>query len=469
MRADTPLSGALVMGANYRALGVIRSLARRDIPAWLIRSDHHRIARFSRYASRVLAWPDVGDSQGVEYLLEVAARHGLHGWTLIPTDDRTAAVLARHRDALAERFVVAAPDWEQMRWAYDKRLTYELATKLRISQPRTWFPSSHDAARRVACEFPAILKPAIKREQNRFTEAKAWLVTSADELGQAYDAARELVPAEDIMIQELIAGGGGSQLSYAALAERGQVLASITACRTRQYPMDFGEASTYVETIDCPDAAEPARRLIEAIGYSGLVEVEFKRDRRDGTPRLLDVNARVWGWHTLGARAGVDFSYLEWRMRHGQRVPHIEARPGVRWVRTATDVPTAVGEIAAGRMRVRDYARSLRPPLEDAVFAMDDPLPGLLEPLVTARIAYRALRRRRRGERADHGGGDRSRPRSSRQRSGAHPEGQATGGRGVNAAAAPRPTPAATRAVTFVADAGPLPDARRRPGGRAPR
>ena len=33
--------------------------------------------------------------------------------------------------------------------------------------------------------------------------------------------------------------------------------------------------------------------------------------------RLLDVNPRVWGWHSLGDRAGVDFSYLVWRMASG--------------------------------------------------------------------------------------------------------------------------------------------------------
>ena len=108
------------------------------------------------------------------------------------------------------------------------------------------------------------------------------------------------------MIQELIPGSGrdgdGEQLSYAALCRRGAPLAQVVAARrTRQYPPDFGRASTFVETIEEPEVEEMSRRLLGHLGFDGLVEVEFKRDPRDGELKLLDINPRVWGWHTLCA------------------------------------------------------------------------------------------------------------------------------------------------------------------------
>jgi D-aspartate ligase len=60
--------------------------------------------------------------------------------------------------------------------------------------------------------------------------------------------------------------------------------------------------------------------------------------------------------------------------------------PGVRWVRVGTDLLAAAGELAGGRLSVRDYLASLRRPLEFAVFARDDPLPSLIAPLLTARL-----------------------------------------------------------------------------------
>ena len=74
----------------------------------------------------------------------------------------------------------------------------------------------------------------------------------------------------------------------------------MTVRRRRQHPSDFGRASTFVETIELPEIEEPSCRFLAAIGYYGLVELEYKRDPRDGVCKLLDVNARTWGYHSLG-------------------------------------------------------------------------------------------------------------------------------------------------------------------------
>jgi len=358
--------GALVLGANYRALGVVRSLGRRGIPVRVVKNDHARIALLSRYA-RGTAAKELG------------------GWMLIPTDDHSAVRLARDRRRLSEHYVVAAPDWDMVRWAHDKRLTHQLALDLGVGSPTTFF-GGIDQLARAPWRAPAILKPAIKRARNRFVDEKAWPVSDEGSLRGRYAEASALVPADEILLQELIPGDGRSQLSYAALANEGRVIASITAARLRQYPMDFGRESTYVETIEAPDVADLGGRVIAGIGYTGLVEVEFKRDARDGELKLLDINPRVWGWHTLGARAGVDFPYLEWLMRHGQRVPESHGRPGVRWVRMSTDAAVAAKEIASGRLSPRAYAGSLRGPLEHAMLCRDDPLPALADaPLLLVR------------------------------------------------------------------------------------
>jgi D-aspartate ligase len=388
-RADGSQTGALVLGANYRALGVVRSLGRRGIPVRLVKHDDASIAALSRYAGRPLGWTSGDEGAQLDHLRDLAARYGLAGWTVIPTDDETAALVSRGRQRLGERYIVAATEWEAMRWAHDKRLTYQLGLDVEIDQPRTWLTSSFAELETVAWEPPAILKPAIKRGSNRFVQDKAWPVNDRATLERWYDAARALVPADEIMLQELIPGGGRTQLAYAALAQEGRVLASVTALRARQQPMGFGRHSTYVETIVAPDVAEPARRVIERMGHTGLVEVEFKRDARDGRPKLLDINPRVWGWHTVGARAGVDFPYLEWRMVHGEPVPETHGRPGVRWIRMATDLPTIGREIAAGRMSVRTYLSSLRGPLEHAMICRDDPLPGIADVPVHAFIHLR--------------------------------------------------------------------------------
>jgi predicted ATP-grasp superfamily ATP-dependent carboligase len=279
-----------------------------------------------------------------------------------------------------------------LRWAYDKRLTHQLADSLGIEAPRTSFPSEHDDPAE-GVEFPAILKPAVKPDVNRLTTAKAWRVESADELRARYAEACALMGSDALLVQELVPGGGEAQFSYAALCSAGRPLATLTARRTRQYPPDFGRASTYVESVDRPEIIEPSERLLAALGWDGLVELEYKRDARSGRFKLLDINPRVWGWHTLCARAGVDFPVLAYRLACGGWVATVRGRPGVRWVRLSTDLPTSLKQIVCGRMSAREYFRSLRGPIEGGIYARDDPIPGLVElPLLMSILVRRLLR-----------------------------------------------------------------------------
>lgn len=380
--------GALVIGGDYRGLGIVRSLGRHGIPVWVL-ADEHKLATLSRYACRSLPWPPVSESQQVEYLLALHEKHGLQDWTLFPTSDETMALIAQHHDQLARCYRLTTPPWDVIRWAYDKRLTYRLAANLGIDHPRTFYPCCRAQVATLDCTFPVILKPAFRHGFTRFTHEKAYRAENHELLLARYDEACAQVPADVVMIQELIPGGGESQVSYAALCKDGQPIASITARRTRQYPMDFGRFSTFVETIDQPAIEEPSRRMLAAMQYTGLVELEFKCDPRDGRYKLLDINTRVWGWHTLGQRAGVDFSYLCWQMLHGQLGPELHARSGVHWVRIATDLMVALQEIRRGQITLRSYLQSLRGPLEFAIFTMDDPLPGMVEVPMLAYMAWR--------------------------------------------------------------------------------
>lgn len=129
----------------------------------------------------------------------------------------------------------------------------------------------------------------------------------------------------------------------------------------------------------------------EAIAVSAApVEVEFKRAPRDGRYLLLDINPRVWTWHSIGARAGVDFAYLAWRLSQALPIVAPRASPGVRWVRLATDIPSAWEAWRAGELTPRGWAHSLQRPRQGAVAAADDPLPSIVDP---ALVAWRTLRR----------------------------------------------------------------------------
>ena len=280
---------------------------------------------------------------------------------------------------MAPVFKFCTSSREVVRDALDKRRSYALAARAGVDPPRTFYPQDVDDLMRLEVDFPAILKPAIKIGWNAFIRAKAWKVRNRDEFLRRYREALLLIEPQSIMVQDLIPGGNENQFSYAALCRDGTPLASLVARRLRQYPVDFGRASSLVETIDLPEVESVARRLLSAMGLTGLVEVEFKRDPRDGNLKLLDINPRPWRWISLGQRAGVDFPYLLYRLSRGEAIDSVNGVAGVRWVRMATDLIAAAREMRRDATTLRGYLNSLRPPLEFSILASDDLLPAILE------------------------------------------------------------------------------------------
>ena len=388
---STEAIGAVVVGGDYQGLGIVRSLGRRNIPICVV-DDEYSIARFSKYTTHTARRPSLRDEkQTAEALLEIGQQLDLKGWVLYPTRDETVAALSHYRAALAAFFRVPTPEWTTIRWAWNKWNTYRLAEEIGIPTPRTWSSDSVDRLRSLDITFPVAIKPAVKEHFFYATKAKAWRADNQAQLEDLFArAAKQVGRSDEVIIQELIPGDGLQQFAYCGFFKDGGSVASIIVRRTRQHPPEFGRASTFAETTDLPILQELSERFLSAIGYYGLVELEYKYDRRDGRYKLLDVNARTWGYHTLGYRAGVDFPYLLFADQLGMPVERKVGQPGVSWVRLVTDLPTGMAEILAGRLKCGSYLRSLRNASVEAVFSREDPLPGMVELML---IPYLFVRR----------------------------------------------------------------------------
>jgi D-aspartate ligase len=383
--------GAIVVGGDYQGLGIVRSLGRRGIPVCVV-DDQFSISRFSKYCTYFEKLRDLqSERKVVDSLLEVGARLGLSGWVLYPTREELVAAFSRFRTQLSSSFRVPTPEWNTVQWAWDKRNTYQLARKLGIPTPNTYYPENIDQLAELDPLIPPFaVKPAIKEHFIYATKAKAWRANSHSELRALFRKASEIVGPGEIMIQDLIPGGGSQQFSYCAFFRNGEAVGKLIACRRRQHPFQFGKASTYVETIDLPILEEYSERFLQAIDYYGLVEMEYKLDPRDQQYKLLDFNARTWGYNSIGARAGVDFNYMLYADQVGQPITRCRGQSGVAWMRLLTDVPAVVMASLAGDVSVKSYLQSLLDCNVEAVFSRDDPLPGVVELLL---VPYLAVKR----------------------------------------------------------------------------
>lgn len=371
--------GALVVGGDHPGLGIARSLGRRGIPVFIL-EDQHSISLFSKYASRVIRVKNLRDEQQtIDSVLEVGHRFGLKGWVLFPTRDETVAAISRHRARLAEFFRVTTPDWNTVQWAWDKKNTHILAKQLGIPAPETWSPRSTEELAALYPRLPLAIKPAVKENFFYATGKKAWRADTPEELNQLFARANQEIKPEEVMVQEIIPGDGKHQFSYCAFFRDGKAHSSLVARRNRQHPHEFGRAATYVESVERPAIEELSERFLKAIDYYGLVEVEFKQDPRDGQYKLLDVNARAWGFHSIGLPAGIDFPYLVYADQMGEEVEQRRGESGVGWLRLITDVPTVLTGLLLGRLKLGAYLSSLRRTRVESVFCLEDPWPSFAE------------------------------------------------------------------------------------------
>ena len=369
-----------MLGGDFQGLGIARSLGRQGIPVCVI-DDEHSISRFSKYCVHSIRVSSLRTHDAVVgALMELKGRFDVSGWLLFPTREEIVVAISRSRDELSQHYRVPTSDWNRIQWAWDKRNTYQLARELDIPTPDTFYPRDADELSRIAgLRFPVAVKPAIKEHFVYATRAKAWASNNMVDLKSLYEKASGIVRPDEILIQEFIPGGGLQQFAYCAFFRKGEATGKMVVRRRRQHPLQFGRSSTYVETVQIPVLEDYSERFLRAIDYYGLVELEYKLDPRDNRFKLLDVNPRTWGYHSIGLPAGVDFPYLQYADQVGLPVTPCEARSGIAWVRMITDIPAALMQARAGELDFREYVNSLCAVDVEAVFSRTDILPGIAE------------------------------------------------------------------------------------------
>ena len=371
------IPGVVILGSDFKALGVIRSLGQRGIPCVVI-DNTPRSAWFSRYVSKRFKWSThMEGEEFLTFLLNIGKKYHLEQWVLFPTQDEVVELIARNTIQLAQIYRLVTQDWDVIRWANDKRLTYRMAKEVGVPYPQTSYITSKDELASLDTLFPVIIKPAISVHFQYATRLKALPASSAQELLIQYESAIASIAPDEVMVQEIIPGNGQVQYSIATFCEDGTIKTWMTARRTRQYPIDYGLGSSFVEAVDIPALFPLAEKLLRYMRVSGMVEVEFKYDERDQQYKLLDINVRPWGWHTLCIACGLDFPYLQYCSTLGSRPSEFPASIdyGYHWVRMLTDIPAGIQEMRAGITTPAAYWKSLKGKTAFSVLDWRDPLP----------------------------------------------------------------------------------------------
>lgn len=369
----------LLLGKHITGLGVLRTLVRDGVVVYGGEETDDVITRSRWYRPAERRLPESPDA-------DVLAVH-LRGLplaraVLIACSDRWTLAVAGLPSDVRERFPASINTPEVVRTFSDKARFRGLVERLGLPAPWSLPIATPDDLDSASDEQlrSAFLKPADSQAYARRFGTKGAFVSSRS---QAAWVVREGIAAgTSFILQEFIPGPPGSTILLDGFVDRHGTLAAISARRRLRMdpPLLANTASdVMIELGEVAPAVATAQRLLAAVGYRGIFNIEFKHDARDGIFKIIELNARPFWLIAHIAAAGIDLPLMSYLDALEQPVPvgvtYQVGRYGL------CELPDAAAILRAVRSGRRPDGPVLRPWLrgDHAMLWPSDPVPGVLD------------------------------------------------------------------------------------------
>jgi predicted ATP-grasp superfamily ATP-dependent carboligase len=254
-----------------------------------------------------------------------------------------------------------------------------------VAAPRAWIIEDVESMERAAKEaaYPCVLKPL---EAHYWRQGGNWELVGARKaiaVGGAADLRSEyraIARADHrALLQEMVPGSDDNLVTAACYIDaHSRCLGGFQTRKLLQVPEGFG-TGCIVQSVALPELMEPTVRLLQAMDYRGIAEVEYKFDSEAGAYKLIEVNPRPWDQHRLGNAAGVDLVYAAWCEHAGLPAPAgTQPVPGAKWIAEDTLATALVRSLRHGTARFAALLQLARGKRIYAIGSWKDPLPSLL-------------------------------------------------------------------------------------------
>lgn len=333
-------------GRQRSALAATRSLGGRGLGVLVADIEPATLAGSSRYAYRSLVYPDplTEPDRFVAWVMETARVNEIDA-VLPLTDVTTMELVARSADLCLPRLLCAPRHAYEL--ASDKARLFELAERIGVAIPATRRVDTldelqHELAGRT---FPVVLKPARSKVRiDGRIMSTAVLIAHAPEQALEYAKQQRWLGTIPCLIQDYVEGHGAGIFAF---YDRGEPHAWFSHRRIREKPPSGG-VSVLSESAPIDTRLQlAAKRILDAVQWDGAAMVEF-RVAADGTPYLMEINARLWGSLQLAIDSGVDFPWLLYQRAMGAALP----APGA--YRTGARLRWLLGDLDNLLIQLRD-------------------------------------------------------------------------------------------------------------------
>jgi D-aspartate ligase len=323
-RTSDSLAPVVVLSVFQTGLNLMRDLCRHGVRVAGVDCVPDHPGFRSRYGKSYLCPnPDLEPAEWVAFMKSLSTKLGSRP-VIIPAADIFVDALGRHGGELEQYYNFSLESAALQAKLVTKEQQYALAASVGLPSPRFAYIESAKALDNFCNEarFPCVLKPLAHREwealpkENFLYGKKAAMAETAGQLWDLYRHAEPFQPRA--VAQEFIVGSDDAKFCYLSIYGRGgQRLGYCVVRELRCHPIQVGSASIVEPVVD-EEIAEVCDRFLRQIQYTGLCEIEVKRDVRDGRVLLIEVNPRFSVTGDCSIYAGVDAGWLHYLDRIGK-------------------------------------------------------------------------------------------------------------------------------------------------------
>jgi D-aspartate ligase len=366
---------AFVLGLGISGYGIVRALARMNVPVVGFSQEATEFGRFSRHAHAHRLDPDLPE-KGICDLLVAAAWQCQEKPVLFATADRYAFLLARHRQRLSEHFRFHWMDEGKLTSVIDKSRMLEWCEEMRVLVPRTHVTVAREDLPRSASSFryPCLVRPVRSFGTHFPPERKNRVVRSVTEMLDLYQREPRLLGTT--LWQEIIEGEDTEIYQCTVLVRRsGDIGGLCTVQKIRQCPAGYG-SMCLGRTAENAFVVSESMRVLGLLSFRGFASLEFKHRPRDKRYYFIEINPRLPWYNGLLTRAGVNLAhsaYLDLIGSHCSPPPNHAS--GVYWVSFSHDRRSYAEMRASNGISLWSWLRSVGRARSFAWWTVSDPWP----------------------------------------------------------------------------------------------
>ena len=354
-----------------KSLATVRALAKAGLNVGIGERTPFAPALLSKYAKWRYIYPSVSrkPAEFLKWLIKIIKRDKFE--VLLTPEEETELFVAQNKKIINQFIKTPITDYQKISFVRDKFSLLCHAGKLGISCPTTQLIASLRGIKNLThTEYPLVLKPLIGtggrgiRYAHNHKELGVFLEEALNRYGK-------------ILVQEYIPGNDHYGVSV-IFNEKNEMRSAFVHKKIRQYPITGG-VSTYAVSVHNPELIALSEKIMKSIGWYGVANIEFKIDSRDGKPKLMEINPRLWGSMHLAIKAGINFPYLLYELAlTGDIKPRFDYRCGVklRWLLQG-DMMNFISNIMKGHSIGWKFFKFYEKDMHYAILSARDPFPAL--------------------------------------------------------------------------------------------